>query len=167
MKHAHIFIITFILSNISIALFAQTKPEEIQTTFEYTKKVKEQLNAIKKIAPEDYFKEVDGHRVSLEKYMENKKRVCEGEFSTVILESDNSSSTAATNSDRKSNKLSREERKLCFRELKALQVTFINNMFVARKNYLTFLHEKRLSELKMAREEAIKNIQMSFSKKRR
>jgi len=150
----------------SVSIFGQDT-SEVQTTFEYTKKVKEQLNAIKSLPPEDYFKKVDTYRLALEKYMENKKRVCEGEFSTVILESDNVNDQSTIDSAKKGNKLSREERKLCFRELKALQVTFINNMFIARKSYLDHLHDKRIEQLKVAREDAIKNIQMSFSKKRR
>jgi hypothetical protein len=63
--------------------------------------------------------------------------------------------------------LSREERKLCFRELKALQVTFINNMYSARKRYLDFLHAKRVEELEQAREKSIKSLQDSFNKKSR
>ncbi|MCP4912209.1 MAG: hypothetical protein GY909_03740 [Oligoflexia bacterium] len=159
-------IFSAIILLVCFSIFAQ-EANEVRTTFEYTKKVKQQLNAIKKLPPENYFKEVDTYRLALEKYMENKKRVCEGEFSTVILENDTVNDQSAIDNAKKGNKLSREERKLCFRELKALQVTFINNMFIARKNYLDHLHNKRIDQLKVAREDAIKNIQMSFSKKRR
>ena len=64
------------------------------------------------------------------------------------------------------NKLSHEERKLCFREMKALQITFINNMFLARKRYLDHLHQLRVSELGAAREQSIKSVQKAFTKKR-
>lgn len=130
--------------------------------FEYTKKVHEQLNELRDISPADYFKNVDTYRTELEKYFDQKKRVCEGEFSTVIL-----AGVSETSPNQKPVKLKPEERKLCFRELKALQLTFINNMFAARKRYLEFLHKERLSELDKAREKAVKTLQDSFNKKSR
>jgi hypothetical protein len=130
--------------------------------FEYTKKVAADLEALKKLAPENYFTKVDDFRTDLEKYFDHKKRVCEGEFSTVIL-----SAGSENKQNQKPVKLSKEERKLCFRELKALQVTFINNMYVARKHYLGFLHKKRIEELEKARENSIKSLQDSFNKKSR
>lgn len=130
--------------------------------FEYTKKVHEQLNELRDISPSDYFKNVDTYRTDLEKYFDQKKRVCEGEFSTVIL-----AGASETKPNQKPVKLKPEERKLCFRELKALQLTFINNMFAARKRYLDFLHKERNSELEKAREKAVKTLQDSFNKKSR
>jgi len=130
--------------------------------FEYTKKVAADLEKLKALAPKDYFQKVDDFRTELEKYFDHKKRVCEGEFSTVIL-----SGSSENKQNKKPVKLSREERKLCFRELKALQVTFINNMYSARKRYLGFLHAKRIEELEKARENSIKSLQDSFNKKSR
>ncbi len=128
--------------------------------FDYTKRIHESLEELKTLKPEDYFSNVDNYRIELEKFFDQKKRVCEGEFSTVILSERNSQ-------EKKPVKLKPEERKLCFRELKALQLTFINNLFQARKKYLKFLHEKRIKELETARENAVKSLQRSFDKKRR
>lgn len=150
----------------TFSLYAQDGVENKQVDveaniFDYTKKVHQALKKLKDLPGESYFKEIDNYRSELEKYFDQKKRVCEGEFSTVIL-------TGVPQEDKKNTakpvKLKPEERKLCFRELKALQLTFINNMYQARKRYLTFLHDKRLEELDLSREKAVKSLQDSFNK---
>jgi hypothetical protein len=130
--------------------------------FDYTKKVHSSLKELKDLGPTKYFKEIDNYRSDLEKYFDQKKRVCEGEFSTVIL-----NGVSQNEKENKPLKLKPEERKLCFRELKALQLTFINNMYVARKRYLEYLHGERIKELESARENAVKSLQDSFNKRNR
>lgn len=136
---------------------------ESETSFEYTRRIREQLTELGKLPPEKYFDAVDSYRANIEKFIEHKKRVCNGEFSTVIL----NQKGPAPQIDKKSslNKLSREERKLCFREMKAIQITFIDNMFAARKRYLEFLHKLRLEELSGAYQMAIDGLKKSFDKK--
>lgn len=129
------------------------------TTFEYTKKIQKEIEEVKDLTSENFFKKIDKYRINIEKYFEHKKRVCNGEFSTIIISGE--SEKAQT----KSNKLSSEERKLCFREMKALQTTYINYTFLARKRYLDYLHEKRIAELMEARKDAIDSLQASFSPK--
>jgi hypothetical protein len=140
-------------------VFSQTEGEN---SFEYTKRVRDALETIKTIKPENYISKVDKFRGDLEKYIENKKRVCDGEFSTVIL-----GEKPREDIKNKKNKLTREEKKLCFRELKALQITFVNNLYVARKSYVEYLHKERLQELASARAKTIKSLQNSFNKKRK
>lgn len=144
---------------VTSTVFAQTEGEN---SFEYTKRVRDALETLKTIKPENYVSKVDKFRGDLEKYIENKKRVCDGEFSTVIL----GEKPREGNSEKK-NKLTREEKKLCFRELKALQITFVNNLYVARKSYVKYLYKERLAELASAREKTIKSLQNSFNKKRK
>jgi hypothetical protein len=140
-------------------LTALAAQESGETSFEYTKRVRDELEAIKNLSSEEYFLKVDGMRVEIEKYIDHKRRVCNGEFSTVVLTEKEDISVRP-----KANKLTKEERKLCFRELKALQNTFINNMFVARKAYLDQLHKQRIEDLSKMREEAIKNLNSAFEK---
>jgi hypothetical protein len=150
------YITIILLQIITTAVIAQ------ETSFEYTRRIQTELSLLEKLGPELYISKINNYRTSLEKYFEHKKRVCHGEFSTVVLKG--SESSPAENLSK--NKLSKEERKLCFREMKALQVTFINNMFLARKRYLVHLHEKRIKELSAAREKAINSLQASFGKSR-
>lgn len=146
-----------------VGLLHQVDAQEVENNiFEYTKKIHKSLEDLKNLKPENYFSEVDQYRTDLEKFFEQKKRVCEGEFSTVIL-----NESSASNQKRKPVKLKPKERKLCFRELKALQLTFINNMFQARKNYMLHLSQERMKELELAREKAVKSLQRSFDRKSR
>lgn len=146
--------------SLSSKILAQEGPES--NIFEYTKVIHQSLKKLKDLKPENYIKDVDTYREDLEKYFDQKKRVCEGEFSTVIFDGDYQG-----NQKKKPVKLKPEERKLCFRELKALQLTYINNMFLARKSYLTYLHGQKIKELETAREGAVKSLQGSFDKKSR
>jgi hypothetical protein len=128
----------------------------------YSKEIQDSLTRLRNLTAQKYYKDIDSFRTDLEKYFEHKKRVCDGEFSTVIL---SELKAQKGNRSKKKIKLSSDERKLCFRELKALQVTFVNNMYVARKRYLEYLHINRLKELTQAREDSIKSIRASFDKR--
>ena len=97
--------------------------------------IRTQLAKIKELPPEKYHLEIDSYRVSLERYIEHKKRICEGEFSSVVL-----SDKATTSEASAPHKLSPAERTLCVGELKSLQISFINHMHTARQRYLNFRH---------------------------
>ncbi len=142
----------FILSFPFIAIAEEASP------LEYSKKFKSQLDELNELMPDEFLQKIDSYRESLERYVEHKKRVCNGEFSTIVLGVTNVEKTA-----RKKNKLTRAERVLCFRELKGFQVTLVNNMYSARKRFLDYLHSKRITELEKARNKTIKSLQGSFS----
>lgn len=150
MKHLLLLIILFCQP-----LFSQEAGQK--TMFEVSREIQSEVESLATLAPEKYFQTIDGIREKIEKYIDNKKRVCNGEFSTVIIQNSGEQSAPP-------HKLSREEKKLCFRELKAFQVTFINNMYLARKNYLDYLHKVRLEDLGKAREEAVKSVQAGFDR---
>ncbi len=128
-----------------------------RSAFEYTKEIHVKINELSKVQPTSYQSRVYELKTELGKFFSFKKKVCNGEFSSVIL-SDSPSVTS-------SSKLSKEEKELCFRELKALQTSFINNLFLARKNYLQWGHDRNLKELNDEREKAILSLNESFSKK--
>jgi len=151
-----IFAVTFPLLSISSEKL-NLKPGE--TSFEFTQRIKVELDNIANIQPEKYIAEVDQYRETIEKFIEHKKRVCSGEFSTMILRS----MEAETSKERQ--KLTREERKLCYREIKAFQITFINNMFNARKKYLNYLHTQRLIDLENTKIKVIKSLRAKFDPK--
>jgi hypothetical protein len=136
------------------------------STFEYTNKIIKEIGEIKKLTPDLFFKKIDSYRTSLEKYFFQKRKVCNGEFSTMIL-SEAKVTERADLPPSQAQKLSREERQLCFREMKALQIEYINNMFLARKKYLDYLHERRIAELLQARKESIDSVQSTFSNRER
>ena len=144
-------LITFLYINFSFA--------EDVSSFEYTKRIHNRIDELPKVTPSSYQVRVYELKQELEQFFSHKKKVCNGEFSSVIL-SDSSSNLATSN-----NKLSKEEKELCFRELKALQTSFINNLFLARRNYLEWGHKKNLEDLNKEREQAITSLKKSFNKK--
>lgn len=160
--HSKVIVILFFFSGLTLGQ-ESTSDEAKKALSSYSVQIQESLKELKDLSAQDYFKKIDRFRTDLEKYFEHKKRVCEGEFSTIILS--DGGLKRKTKSSAKKVKLSNDERKLCFRELKALQVTFVNNMYIARKRYLEFLHTRRMGELSQAREESIKSIRESFDKR--
>lgn len=135
-------------------IFGQDK---IESPFEYTQKIQQQLEELKNLETKNFLTQVERYRNNLEQYFEHKKRVCNGEFSTVIL-------SEAGERAEEGKRLSKEERKLCFREMKALQTTYLNNMHQARKRYLENLHSERIQQLEDSREKALNELNATFSR---
>ena len=121
-----------------------------------TTRVVKDLQALKKLTPENYLKEIDSYRESFKKYIDWKKRVCKGEFSSVVL------SEVRPGEGLEAKKLTLDEKKSCFREMKTLHVMFINNMFDARKRYLENTHLEQLAQLEKVKLESIKKLNNSF-----
>ena len=48
------------------------------STFEYTKKIQKEIEEVKDLPADKFFKNIDRYRESIEKYFEHKKRVCNG-----------------------------------------------------------------------------------------
>jgi hypothetical protein len=127
-------------------------------SFRDSQEVISKLSELKKLPAENYFTEVDKYRSDLENYFDKKKRICDGEFSTVLIKQGGQSDSIV----QKRVRLSRSERKICFRELKALQIRFVNNMYEARKRYLVYLHGRRLKDLDVSRADSIQSLHSSF-----
>ncbi len=150
----------FISLFVSQALWAQQEAASGQDTSD---EVELLIAGMGKISATEYNLKVDDIRGKLEKYIENKKRVCEGDFSTVILSKGERESGAA----KKPVKLSKEEREVCFRELKQIQQKYIEASYEAKKRFLVYLHGERLKELEQSKEDALKHLINSFNKKGR
>lgn len=137
----------------SLHLFSK---EVEQTPFEITKEFRDKLEEIKTLDEVNYPKKIDSYRLAMEKYIDHKKKVCSGEFSILIMEEGKQTEASEAKT------LSRKERQLCFRELKALQITYVNNMFIARERYLGDIHKKQIQELNKTREEIIQRLQQHY-----
>lgn len=136
---------------------ASAQDAQLSSAFEYTQRVRQEIDQLKDLSPDNFLTEVDKVRTSMERYFDHKKRVCKGEFSTVILSVAGERSTEA-------NRLTADEKKLCFREMRALQTTYINNMYSARKRYLENLHTLRMKDLEASREKALQELSDTFSR---
>jgi len=120
--------------------------------------VKNDLLKIKNLSPDEYISKIDKYRESIERFVGYKKRVCNGEFSSLVIKD---SETLVG----KRKRLSREERSLCFRELKGMQKNFIDNVFFARAKYMEYLHETQMKDLRQAKVDLIKSLDRNFRRK--
>ena len=118
-------------------------------------KVKNNITKIKTLKPENYLSSIDSFRKSIDRFIRYKRRVCNGEFSSLVLEN---GETVKGEKER----LTEEEKVICFRELKSIQEEFIKNMFEARVKFLDHLHEKQILDLKKAKEELLKSLDKTF-----
>ena len=134
-----------------------------ESTFEYTKRMYKEVEELKNIMPDIFPREVDRFRDQMERYIFHKKRVWNGLFSSFALAPNEAIIDTVDAGPHMQRKLNPEEKKLCFKELKAFQVTYINNLFTTRRRYLEYLHELRTRELDQAREEALNSIKRSFA----
>ena len=148
----HLFLTLLYIS--SMTIFAKAK----KSSFEYTTEIHKKISDIKIVSPDNFIAELEDLKADLENFFDHKRKVCNGEFSSLIL-------VASSSKDGGGNKLSAQERNLCFRELKALQSTYINNLFIARKRFLSWSFEKSIKNLDSERAKAIKSLQESFEKK--
>lgn len=118
------------------------------------------IRALAEIKPEAFAQNVETIRSELDRYFDNKKRVCNGEYSTMVLGDVGEPGKAAE----EHRKLTKDERKICFREMKNLQVSYINALYEARRSYTQWLQEQQLQELSKVRDEAIKRLQTNFAR---
>lgn len=156
-----LFIVSGILFSFSLThLQAQEKKNSVETTFEYTNRIKGLIETLAKLSPEDYPTKIESVRNELVKYFEHKKLVCNGDFSTLVIDK----SISINQKNNQKIKLSKTERALCFREMKALQVTFLHQLFNARKKFLSFIMKKNIAQLNELHERSIKNVHKSFGR---
>jgi len=124
------------------------------------KKIKLEISLIKDVAPDAYLEKIKDIRQSIDQYIEYKSRVCKGEFSAVVFTDNDNLSDERPETQRI--KLTKEENKACLRELQFLQLDLMENIFIARKNYLTFLHENNLTELETFHKQLVKKLKRKF-----
>lgn len=134
--------------------------ESPTSAFGRTKMAYDLIESLLSIEGDNYFESIIEIRSELDSFFENKKKVCLGEFSTIVLRVDDDfSGNLASQGSEGPRRLSDVERVACLREMKKMQKKYIRNLFEARKNILDKTHEKRVLELQKARDEALKNLE--------
>ena len=122
--------------------------------------IQNKIKELQDLKPDQFSQNVESLRAMLDRYFDNKKKVCNGEYSTMVLGDVGELGKTAD----EGRKLSKDERKVCFREMKNLQVNYINAIYEARRKYVLWLQEKQLDELGKVRDEAIKRLQTNFAR---
>lgn len=93
----------------------------------------EKIQRLNKISPEDYSNQVDEFNSAYEKFVERKSYSCQSEISTF-------------------------EKRKCVERVNEIRVNYLNAIFMARKNYLNHLHNRRLQELEEERQNILKSL---------
>ena len=124
------------------------------------KKIKLEISLIKEIGPDAYLEKIKDIRQSIDQYIEYKTRVCKGEFSAVVFTGNDNLPDGR--SETQKIKLTKDEKKACLRELQFLQLELMENIFIARKKYLTFLHKSKLDELEIFHKQLVKKLKRKF-----
>ena len=122
--------------------------------------LKEIIDSLLRIKPDNYFSQIDTYLNKIDKHILHRRGICSGDFSVVEIEENSGEKVE------KRRKLSRSERRLCLSELKNLRILYVNNLFIARKKYLDYLHDKRVKQLIKIKEDVLKEIQRGTSKRR-
>jgi len=90
----------------------------------------QRIQQLAAINPEEYPSKITEYTSFLEKEIETINYFCEGE-------------------------VSRNEKVQCREKIKVKRINYLNSIFFARKNYLNYLHEKRLEELEQEKQKTL------------
>lgn len=114
--------------------------------------IKKQIDALNKITPESYVEVINEKTKDIDEFLIKKQKVCLGEFSTIVL------SDGGELNPGEAKKLSDNEREICLKDLKRLQLSYINNLYRLKKSYIDYLYKERLKNLEVARQEELKKF---------
>ncbi len=92
--------------------------------------VSEKIQKLRQLPPEKYSSEIDDFTLFFEKLLDKKSFICQRELSML-------------------------EKKKCKDEIKQLRGNYLNSTFIARKNYLIYLHNMRLENLEKEKQEML------------
>ena len=121
-------------------------------------KIEGVLQNIKLLEAGDYLKNIGVKKETVEKYIDHKKRVCSGEFTSHILDESEMKEPIEYRV------LSKKDRIRCFKKVQAVQISLVENLYLARRKYLVSLHGERLLELEKIKENSVKEIDFYFKK---
>lgn len=95
--------------------------------------IPEKIQKLSQLPPENYSSEIDVYASFFEKLLDKKTFFCQSELSML-------------------------EKKKCREEIKQLRGNYLNSIFIARKNYLIYLHNMRLENLEKEKQEILNGL---------
>ncbi len=119
-------------------------------------KIMERIDEIKLISEKEFLEKIGPIKKEINEFIENKSKVCSGEFSTIILQ--DLEIDDKERSLERSKKLSKEELKICSYEVLNIKKRYLSNIFQARKKYLIYQHKKTLKELEAIYQQFLKAL---------
>ena len=95
--------------------------------------ISEKIQKLSQLPPENYSSEIEFFTSFMEKVLDKKTFFCQGEVSL-------------------------DEKKKCRKDINQLRVSYLNSIFIARKNYLIYLHNRRLEDLEKEKQNMLNVI---------
>mgnify|MGYP003586664156 CR=1 FL=1 len=140
----------FVCLIISFAVCSQEPSAGVQLKDQ--KAIQKDIDSISDLSPENYSNQIDNYRESIEKFLGAKKKVCQGEYAPYIL-------TAPTEGKLPTKtKIDEKEKRSCFKELRKMHSSYLENMYKARKRFFEANYRNRLDELSRHHEKALKDL---------
>lgn len=96
----------------------------------YADDLDQKIQQLSAIDPEEYPSKITEYTSFLEKEIEKINYFCEGE-------------------------VSKNEKVSCREKIKGIKINYLNSIFFARKNYLNYLHKKRIEELEEEKQKTL------------
>ncbi len=88
----------------------------------YALEFNQMVENLKQLSPDSYPVKINDYLEYFEKEIDRRNYFCQGE-------------------------ISKEEKNICKDEIKKIRINFLNSVYLARKNYLNYLHDQRVKEL--------------------
>lgn len=110
------------------------------------------LAELNKLASSDFVAEIDDIKDRFDSYFRNRSRICQGEFSTLVLGQEEST-------DKETAKLSRSEIKACLNNLTNERMVYLDALYEKRKKYLLTLHKSQLEQLQKSKDAEVSRWQ--------
>ena len=118
--------------------------------------IKSKIDALSEVKTEDYLSKLVLLKKEILDYIANKKRVCSGEFSTVVL-------GELEKGGEEKKLLSKEERLLCYREVQEIEQIYITTLLDGRISYMKMLHAQEIDKLTLMKKQLLDKIEKDYA----
>lgn len=122
------------------------------------KKMNSLIVELREADADKFIEKSSEYRERILAFIEKKRKICNGEFTSAILDG------GVISSDHSIKKLSAEEKEACYHELKVFHGKFLKSYHFSRKKYLEWVHGERLKNLDKAYQASVDDLEKSYQK---
>ena len=132
--------------------------------FEGREKIRAELEKLRSLSHQEYAKQFLALSQQLQRYLEYQKKICFGEFSALIFDSDQGTGQGGGKGQQSgggvSKKLSQQERKVCFKSLVDMQKAYVEISFDKRAEFLQTFHNQRMQQLRQQKAKELQQLRV-------
>ncbi len=119
---------------------------------------RELLKKLATVTPPTYLDEIPPVKTKIESLLEKKRRICVGEYSTLVFQNKESKEDDTVNI------LNKEEKILCLKQLKQDQEMYFHELFLARKRLYEYLYKVKTEALEAGHKSINQEVDEAFNK---